>query len=46
MWESRDAFDRFVQERIVPVTMEVGLQAPQMSYYDVHCTMTGAPTYG
>ena len=36
VWESREAFDRFAQEQIGPKTAEVGIGAPQVTFYEVH----------
>jgi hypothetical protein len=42
VWETREQFDRFAQERIGPLSAEVGLTAqPQMSFYEVHSYLTG-----
>ncbi len=45
VWESRDAFDRFVEDQIVPVAQEVGMQPPQVASYEIHCTLTRSPSY-
>jgi hypothetical protein len=37
VWESREAFEKFAQEQIGPITMEVGFPAPpEITFYDVH----------
>ena len=37
VWESRDAFDRFAQEKIGPYSAEVGIESePEMRFYDIH----------
>ena len=37
VWESRETFDRFAQEKIGPITQEVGVPGPpKTTFYDVH----------
>ena len=37
VWQDRETFERFAQERIGPLGAEVGITTPpQISYYDVH----------
>jgi len=37
VWESREAFDKFSEEQIMPITQEVGLAAPSnVEFHDVH----------
>jgi hypothetical protein len=37
VWESREAFDKFSEEQIGPITQAVGVPAPSnVEYYDVH----------
>ena len=37
VWHSREAFDRFAEEHIGPITQEVGFPGPPtMTYFDVH----------
>lgn len=37
VWESREAFNRFAEEKLVPMTREVGIPAPPaIQFYDVH----------
>lgn len=46
VWESREAFDRFAREQIVPLTQEVHMQEPpQMTFYEVHCTLAAPRSY-
>lgn len=41
VWESREAFDRFNEEQIIPSAKEAGVEAPpQVRFYDVHSYMT------
>ena len=37
VWESREAFDQFAEEKIGPFTAEVGITSPPtMTFHDVH----------
>ena len=37
VWETREAFDRFAQEKIGPYSAEVGItDAPETRFYEVH----------
>ena len=37
VWESREQFDAFVQEKIGPLSIEVGFAGPpKLTYFDVH----------
>lgn len=37
VWESREAYDRFAQEKIGPYSAEVGItEPPEMRFYEVH----------
>jgi hypothetical protein len=41
VWESRETFDRFAQEKIGPITAEVGVPGPpEMQFFDVHNYLT------
>jgi hypothetical protein len=41
VWESDEAFDRFAEERIGPLTAEVGIpNPPKVTRYPVHNTLT------
>jgi len=41
VWESREIFERFAQEKIGPLTATVGLTSPPLiTYYDVHNYLT------
>jgi hypothetical protein len=46
VWETREEFEKFAQEQIGPITMEVGFpEPPEISFYDVHnydCTLGAA----
>lgn len=44
IWQSREQFDAFAQEQIGPFSAEVGLTAPETTYYDVHSFMTEGPS--
>jgi hypothetical protein len=41
VWESKEDFERFAQEQILPVSEQVGLPEPEISYHDVHTYMVG-----
>jgi len=42
VWETREQFDRFAQERIGPYSKEVGVEGmPETRFYDVHAYLTG-----
>ena len=43
VWESREEFDRFLQEQVIPASMQAGLPEPRLEFVDVHAYMTGAP---
>ena len=37
VWESREAYDRYAQEKIGPYSAEAGItQPPEIRFYDVH----------
>lgn len=41
VWESRDVFDTFAQEKIGPITQEVGIPAPpDITFFEVHNYLT------
>jgi hypothetical protein len=41
VWESREQFDRYAEEKIRPYTREAGFtEAPEMRFYDVHNYLT------
>lgn len=41
VWETREQFDRFAEEKIGPITAEVGIPGPpQITFYDVHNHLT------
>jgi len=42
VWESKEDFERFAQEQILPVSRQVGLPEPEIAYYDVHAYMVGS----
>jgi len=39
VWETREAFDAFAQEKIGPLTAEAGISEPSMEFYEVHNTL-------
>lgn len=41
VWENRETFDRFAEERIGPYSREVGItEEPELRLYDVHNHLT------
>ena len=46
VWESREAFDAYAQEHLVPIAREVGIVGmdgrPEARFYDVHNTLSAA----
>jgi hypothetical protein len=43
VWEDRETFERFAQERIGPITAEVGIpNPPKISIFEVHNYLTAA----
>jgi hypothetical protein len=40
VWKDRAAFDKFIQEKVVPAAQQVGMPAPHIKYIDVanYCT--------
>jgi hypothetical protein len=44
VWESREAFEKFAEEKMVPAVTEVGVPGPPtMAFYDVYKYFTKAP---
>ncbi len=42
VWDTRERFDQFAQEKIGPHTQAVGFPGPpEMTYHDVHNTLAG-----
>ena len=43
VWESREAFEMYVQEHMGPIASEVGIESePELRFYDVHNTLSAA----
>ena len=36
VWKTREEFDKFAQEKIGPISAEVGVAEPALTFYDVH----------
>ncbi len=36
VWDSREQFEQFSQERIVPAVQQVGMPAPEIQFFDIH----------
>ncbi|MBT8162638.1 MULTISPECIES: hypothetical protein [Arthrobacter] len=43
VWQTREQADAFYQYTLGPVTAELGIQPPEMSYFDVHNFQTAGP---
>ena len=42
VWETQEDFEKFSEEKIGPITQEVGIQGqPEIQYFDVHNYLTG-----
>lgn len=42
VWTDRDAFERFAEEKIGPLSAEVGIPGPpEISFFEVHNYLTG-----
>lgn len=42
VWDSRDTFEKFAQEKIGPITQEVGVPGPpETKFFEVHNYLTG-----
>ena len=39
VWESGEAYDQFAQEKIGPITAEVGVAPPTVVEYEIHNTL-------
>jgi len=40
VWQTREAFEKFAEEKIGPITTEVGLGEPRITFHDVHNFLT------
>ena len=44
VWETREIFDRYAEEKIGPYTREAGFnEEPEMRFYDVHNHLRAGP---
>jgi hypothetical protein len=41
VWESRQAFERFAQEKLGPVFQRVGVHPPRVQFFQVHNYLAG-----
>lgn len=42
VWESQEAFDRFAEEKIIPLFREVGVVlSPEIRYFEIHNYLAG-----
>jgi hypothetical protein len=43
VWESREAFQKFAQEKLSPISQEVGvLHPPDIQFFEVHNYLAGS----
>jgi hypothetical protein len=40
VWESQEQFQKFADEQIGPITQEMGLPQPQVTFHEVHNHLT------
>lgn len=40
VWETREQFEAFAQEKIGPLTQEAGLAEPEMTFFEVYNTLS------
>jgi hypothetical protein len=40
VWQDRETFEKFAQEKIGPLSAEVGVERPKITYYEVHNYLT------
>jgi hypothetical protein len=46
VWESAEQFQQFADEKIGPITQEVGIEGPpEITFYDVHSHLTAGPVH-
>lgn len=43
VWRTREQADAFYQDKLGPVTAELGIAQPEISYFDVHNFQTAGP---
>jgi hypothetical protein len=43
VWRTREQADEFYQNQLGPITAELGIDPPEISYFDVHNTQTAGP---
>ncbi len=42
VWQSRDAFEKFVEEKVVPIYRDIGVtDPPEIEFFDVHNYFVG-----
>lgn len=41
VWQTKEQFEKFAQEQIGPITGDVGMPAPSMTFFDVHNYLAG-----
>jgi hypothetical protein len=42
VWQSKEDWEKFLEEQVVPGTQQFGFPEPEISYVEVHNYMTGA----
>ncbi len=40
VWKSKEAFEKFSQEKIGPITQEFGISPPDIQFFEVHNYLT------
>jgi hypothetical protein len=43
VWRTREQADSFYQDKLGPVTAELGIPQPEISYFDVHNFQKAGP---
>jgi hypothetical protein len=43
VWESAEAYQRFAETQIGPITQAEGFPRPEVSMWEIHNTMSNAP---
>ncbi|MGA2521100.1 MAG: hypothetical protein ABSG81_09815 [Acidimicrobiales bacterium] len=41
VWESRDAFERFAEDKLAPVFLEIDMPGPEIQFFEVHNYFSG-----
>jgi len=43
IWETAEAFEKFAQDQIAPLTAAEGFPAPEVTMWQIHNTLSAAP---